>query len=63
MQPLRAGADRAKRATVGSRCSRVARQHRWGVRHGKTGFGVSSEASSVKGCAVPIGEGSDGGGE
>ena len=29
---------------------------------GRTGFGVSSEASPVKGCAVPIGEVSDGGG-
>jgi hypothetical protein len=45
---------------VGSRCSRVARQHRLGVRHGETGFGVLSEASFVKGCSVPIGEGSDG---
>jgi hypothetical protein len=45
MQPLRAGADRAKRATAGSRCSRVARQHRLGDK--ALGTRLSSEAKAM----------------
>jgi hypothetical protein len=55
MQSLSAGADRTKCATVGSRCSRVARQHRWGKAQGTC---LSSEAKAM---CLPIGEGSDGG--
>jgi hypothetical protein len=63
MQPLRAGADRTKCATVRSRCSRVARQHRLGDKALESRLWRVERSEPVKGCSVPIGEGSDGGGK
>lgn len=52
MQPLRAGADRAKRTTVGSRCSGVARQHRLG-NEARAKQALAGRAERARSKAVP----------